>query len=135
MILHTLTFSGNINTSLQPGDIIYYAPTTTFGGSGINSVNIASSIVTFGVCTEIFKNGSTATTPTVPPNSIIVSHNNLATPAIPLPAPGDYIMFSKNKEVNSSSVKGYYAEVKLVNASTEKIELFSISSEVSESTK
>ena len=135
MILQTLTFSGNINTSLQPGDIIYYAPTTTSGGSGVNSVNIASNIVTFGVCTEIFKDGSTATTPSVPPNSIIVSYDNSVTPVIPLPALGDYIMFSKNKEVNSSSVKGYYAEVKLVNASTEKIELFSISSEVSESTK
>jgi len=141
MILHTLTFSGNINTSLQPGDIIYYASTTTSGGSGINSVNAPSNIVTLGVCVNIFKDGSQTTTPTIPPNSIIVSHNNGAVPVIPLPTPsspgvpGDYIMFSKNKEVNSSSVKGYYAEVKLVNASTEKIELFSISSEVSESSK
>ena len=44
-------------------------------------------------------------------------------------------MFAKNKEVNSSSLKGYYAEVKFVNNSNEKAELFSIGSGVSESSK
>ena len=141
MLVYTLTFSGNINASLQPGDIIYYAPTSTSGGSGINSVNLASNILTVGVCTDIYKQGSTTTIPTIPPNSIQISYDNTASPLVPLPTPaaigvtGDYIMFSKNKEVNSSSVKGYYAEVKFVNNSTEKVELFSISSSVSESSK
>ena len=48
---------------------------------------------------------------------------------------GDFIMFSKNKEVNNNSLLGYYAEVKLTNDSTDKIELFSLGSEVTESSK
>lgn len=48
---------------------------------------------------------------------------------------GDFIMFSKNKEVNNNSLLGYYAEVKLTNNSTDKIELFALGSEVTESSK
>ena len=135
MLLQTLTFSGNINVSLQPGDVIYYSPVTTSGGSGINVVNNVSNIVTFGVCTAVYNEGSTTTVPIVPPHSIVVSYDNNAAPPISPPATGDYIMFSKNKEVNSSGVKGYYAKVKLVNASKEDIELFSIGSQITESSK
>ena len=134
MIQETLTFGGNINTSLRPGDIIYYSPVSTVSGSGINSVNTASNIVTFGVCVGVFNDGISTSTPPTPPHSIIVSYDNTAGgPALPLP--GDYIMFSKNKEVNSSSIKGYYAEVTFVNNSTDKAELFSIGAEASESSK
>lgn len=44
-------------------------------------------------------------------------------------------MFSKNTAVNNSSLLGYYAEVKLTNSRTDKIELFSIGAEVVESSK
>ena len=44
-------------------------------------------------------------------------------------------MFSKNTSVNNSSLLGYYAEVKLTNTRTDKIELFSIGSEVTQSSK
>jgi len=129
-----LTLSGNLNTSLRPGDIIYYAPTGTVAGSNIGSINDATTIVTFGVCVNVFDAGSPAAVPPIAPHSIVVSYDDSAAgPAIP--TSGDYIMFSKNKEVNSSSVKGYYAEVTLVNDSTDKVELFSIGSEVSESSK
>ena len=47
----------------------------------------------------------------------------------------DFIMFSKNKEANNNSLLGYYAEVKLINNSTDKIELFTLGSEVTESSK
>ena len=59
--------------------------------------------------------------------------------AIPLPSYDplnpDYIMFEKDKQVNSSSLIGYYADVKLINDSKGEIELFSLGSEVSESSK
>ena len=48
---------------------------------------------------------------------------------------GDLVMFSKNKVVNDSGVTGYYADVKLTNSSTDRAELFALSSEVSESSK
>jgi len=51
------------------------------------------------------------------------------------PSQNDFIMFSKNTAVNNSSLLGYYAEVKLTNSRTDKIELFSIGAEVVESSK
>jgi hypothetical protein len=44
-------------------------------------------------------------------------------------------MFAKDKRVNKSSVSGYYASIKLENSSTEKAELFTIASEIQESSK
>ena len=52
-----------------------------------------------------------------------------------MPSSNDFIMFSKNKSVNNSSLLGYYAEVKLTNDSDKKAELFALGSEVSESSK
>ena len=46
-----------------------------------------------------------------------------------------FISFLKNNKVNKKSVKGYYAEVKFVNNSVEKAELFTVGSEISESSK
>ena len=51
------------------------------------------------------------------------------------PIEGDYIFFVKNQTINSSSLLGYYAEVKFENNSKEKVELFSVSSEITESSK
>jgi len=56
-------------------------------------------------------------------------------PYITPPTSTDYIMFGKNSVVNSSSILGYYAEAKFVNDSREKAELFSVGSEISESSK
>lgn len=55
-------------------------------------------------------------------------------PGNPLTAQS-FISFLKNNKINKKSVKGYYAEVKLVNNSHEKAELFSVGSEISESSK
>lgn len=130
MISKVLTFSSDINVSLQVGDIIYYSPTGATGS--FNTVNNPGTIVTFGVVTAIYNQGDTSLG--IPPYSIVVLYDdtNALTPA---PVTSDYIMFGKNKEVNSSSLKGYYAEVRFENWSTDKIELFSIGSEVSESSK
>jgi len=44
-------------------------------------------------------------------------------------------MFSKNTVVNTSGITGYYADVLLINDSTKKAELFSVGSQISESSK
>jgi len=49
--------------------------------------------------------------------------------------PDNFIMFSKDNKVNKNSLVGYYAEVKLENNSSSKAELFSIGSEITESSK
>ena len=42
------------------------------------------------------------------------------------PRIGDFLMFAKDRRANTSSLKGYYAEIDMVNSSSEKIELFAI---------
>ena len=49
--------------------------------------------------------------------------------------PNAFISFAKEKKVNTSSLLGYYADVKFINDSTKKAELFSVGSEVAESSK
>ena len=51
------------------------------------------------------------------------------------PANGDFVLFAKNSVISTSSLLGYYADVKFENNSTDKIELFSIGSEISQSSK
>ena len=119
MILQSLTFSDKLNFSLQVGDQILY-------------VDANSNIIEFGVVTKLLPNGDNVSQPPTPPNSIVVSYDpNTVSP----PSVNDYIMFSKNKEVNTSSLKGYFAEEEFVNNSTSDITLFSIGAEVSESSK
>ena len=44
-------------------------------------------------------------------------------------------MFAKEKKTNTTSLVGYYADVKFVNNSRDKAELFSVGSEITESSK
>ena len=44
-------------------------------------------------------------------------------------------MFAKNHVVNTSSLLGYYANVKFKNNSISKAEIFSINSEITESSR
>ena len=109
-----LTFDSNINSSLQVGDIIHFQQLTAFGPfDTIDSSGISK-------CGDVI--ALTKTTVTV----------NLTGTA---PVEGNYIMFAKNHAVNTSSLVGYYADVKLENNSHDKVELFSIGSEVTESSK
>lgn len=114
----TITFNGLLNTSCQIGDVAYYVPTTSSGGFLINS----SSIVEIGVINSI-----NVTNPLAPTITIT---NNLVSPPN-----GVFILFSKDNKANMSSILGYYAEVKLVNSSTDEAELFSIGAEMFESSK
>jgi hypothetical protein len=123
MPLATLTFSEPLNSSLQLGDIVYYSPTTIAPNSNIPKATTAS-MVKFGVVNNII----------VDPPSVKVIYD-AAIPLPPFTPSPAYIMFEKDKQVNSSSLIGYYANVKLINDSKGKIELFSLGSEVSESSK
>jgi len=51
------------------------------------------------------------------------------------PPVGSFIMFQKKRSVNENGLTGYYASVKMTNNSTDRVELFALSSEVSESSK
>ena len=52
-----------------------------------------------------------------------------------LPVAGDYVFCGKNTKVNTSGVRGYYAEVEMKNDSNSQAELFSVGAEISPSSK
>ncbi len=62
-------------------------------------------------------------------------HVDTASLNFAMPTASDYVFFSKNNELNMSEVLGYYAEVKFVNDSTSKAELFATTAEISSSSK
>ena len=109
-----LTFNNDINTSLQVGDTIYFQTPIT---AGILDTIDSNNITKYGEVTALTK------------NTITVS------PVGSTPVVNDFIMFAKNHAVNTSSLLGYFADVKFENNSTDKIELFSVGSEVTESSK
>ena len=115
MPLTTLTFPNDINVSVQVGDIIYYAPADTVN----NHDELTGSIVELGPVTNISG------------NSIEVTHDVSITP----PSSSDFIMFAKDRSANMSSLLGYFAEFRIINDSKAKSEMYSLSVDVTESSK
>ena len=105
-----MTFDHPVNTSLQVGDTIYKSVVT--GG-------VAASPVELGKCTALTSTVITCEIPTT----------------LARPGSTDFILFSKNNKSNLSSLNGYFAEVEMKNDSTDKIELYQVGSDISESSK
>ena len=103
-----ITFDNSINSSIQLGDIAYYA---TDLGNGISSSPIlAGTIINVS-------------------NKSIVVNTDMSLSG------NAYFLFAKNIHANESSLKGYWADVKLTNNSNERVELFAVSSETTFSSK
>ena len=118
----TLSFD-NTNFSAQVGDIIYYSH------SGVNIGGFDNAALeNTRMLGEILSIESNATGGI----NITVRYDDAVTTP---PVNGDYISFAKDKRVNTSSLLGYYASIKFINDSTDKVELFSVGSEVVESSK
>ena len=109
-----LTFPNDINVSVQIGDIIYYTPITI---NGIH--NTAGTIVELGSVISISG------------NTIVVDYQT----GTILPHASDFIMFAKDRNVNMSSLLGYFAKFRIKNNSKEKAEMYSISVDITESSK
>ena len=127
MALITITFPNPINTSVQANrnatatdpkgaDIAYFTSITELG-----SFNTATDLVEIGPITSI--NRGT--------NTITVFYSSTSN----VPSSGDFIMFAKNRIVNAGSVLGYYAKLRVKNNSTKRAELYSLSVDVTESSK
>ena len=115
----------NLNTSLQVGDMIYVTSTTgDLLGQSINksgtSINADNRV---GILRKIEQTA---------PTTYILHVDDQGYPATV--TQGEFLMFSKYNQ-SDDDIKGYYMEVKLVNNSRKKAELFSLSSEVTESSK
>ena len=124
-----IPFPDPINISCQVGDIVYAIGVAAAGGSvAPNAFQVAnlSTALEIGFIWQITnQEGLIAGVPI----SIDVWQTG-AGPCSTNPSPcfnsGDFIMFSKDKAVNTSGIKGYYAEATFKNASLGDIELFSI---------
>ena len=115
-----LNFTKPLNVSCQVGDTAYYVGTTSLGGFDKNSEDV----VEIGQIREISAGQSNA--PIV--YCLTLLPNSLDTDV-------KFILFSKDNEVNLSSILGYYAEVKMVNDSTSAAELFSVGVDAFSSSK
>jgi len=113
-----LTFTNEINTSVQVGDTAYYSTVNTTGG-----FSTSSSITYIGPISLIDTS-----------NKQIVC-NPASVSSSSQPPEGSFILFSKDNRVNMASPIGYYGQAKFKNDSTTKGEMFSAACEVFESSK
>ena len=120
-----LTFPNDINVSVQfnpnatpanplGADIIYFTPTNTVGIH-----NTAVNIMELGPVVAIIEN-------------MIRVNYDIGTQ---IPENGDFIMFAKRRSTNMSSLLGYFAKFRIRNNSQDKAEMYSISVDVTESSK
>ena len=111
----------SVNDSLQVGDKVFIS--LRANNTNINNIDLTySDPVLIG---EAIKIGL---------QHIVISFNNSTTGPC-APERGDYLMFAKDKKVNTSGLKGYYLKASFINNSTSYAELFSVGSELSESSK
>ena len=128
MLTLTLPMGGiTLNESLQLGDKIYYSPQSNVvdGGFATEFSQTSGTVYELGVLVSM------SPQPVVLYDDTIIGCSG----CFPLPTTGDFIMFQKDQRVNNASVSGYYMKASFRNTSNQKIELFSIGSEVTESSK
>ena len=120
----TIDLNHTLNTSVQVGDIAYWVETDTINLGSINAWNIQDSVINLlGPILSINSTNQVV-------HSIVV---DVDPSTVSLPALNNFLMFSKDNIANMSSILGYYAQLKLVNNSSEYAELFSVGSEIEES--
>jgi len=111
-----LTFTEPLNTSCQVGDTAYYVSSTSASGGFTTGQH--NNIIEIGIITDI--------------TGLVITIGSSLVASVPN---GSFILFSKDNKVNLSSLLGYYAELKIVNNSTDKVELFSVGVDTFESSK
>ena len=128
------------NYSVKPGDMAYYIRSVPGGSGGFETHNIGEEIVKIGriksIETENYTGGD---------KLIVRCLTNLSVTEYPVGQSdcnsqgcankGDFIFFAKDRNVEESSLVGYYGQFKFINTSRQKAELFATSCEVSESSK
>jgi len=124
MPIINIPFDNPINISAQVGDMVYAVNTASAGGA-VDSFEkgTLSNALEIGWIQQIINQEGLDSS--VKPTLVVMQTNsNLPNPQ------QNYIMFSKNKAVNTSGIKGYYAEVTFNNDSLKDVELFSVGAEV-----
>jgi hypothetical protein len=101
------------NASLQVRDVAYYVKDDD---TSTSITSFTDNVKRIGIITSVG-------------TSHIVVDSTIGPPA------NAFLMFSKDKIANNTSLLGYFAEVKLINDSKGKAELFALSSEIGLSSK
>ena len=124
-----LFFDYPLNVSVQPGDTIYYTPTSpsdpnSFPQAGRNfqSLNLMTKPIKYGFVLEVHHD-----------EPYWINVNNI--PGVPDPNPEQYIFFSKDRRANISGIIGYFAETTFINDSSLQTEIFATGLDYVESSK
>lgn len=154
-----LGFNGNLNTSIDVGDSVYFVYPSNVGANTDNSSQFSTATIAdqpsstnpiiLGTVDSIQTNdvsnpyyvdqelsvvvdsGTPNETTTIVNTIINVQEDG----PIITPLPSAFYFFSKNNRYNMSSLTGYYGDAKFNNNSTDKAELFSTACEIVESSK
>ena len=130
MAEYNIRFSKKINKSLQVNDYVYAISTGATTVSATDLVGRVSDVRNTNFIADTDDNNGNAIT-----TGVFDNQNPPQEIALKVPSAGDFIMFRKDNRVNNCSLKGYYAEVTLTNTDVNKKELFSLGSEITESSK
>lgn len=109
----TLTFPNPLNVSVQIGDVAYFT----------NSTNVYEGVELNKIGNIVDINQGT--------NTIVCE----ISPSALRPTNESFIMFTKDNTQNTGSLLGYFARLQFRNGSTEYAEIFSVGSEIFESSK
>ena len=134
MARYNIRFSNKVNKSLQVNDYVYAISTGADTVSATDLVGRVSEVrnANFTADTEELVQDTNGVNPG---EENYIETKQAITGANKVPSAGDFIMFRKDNRVNNCSLKGYYAEVTLTNTDVNKKELFSLGSEITESSK
>ena len=109
-----ISLTSPINQSCQVGDIVHYVKTGSVSTFDVNT----TPMVYVGSILSISDDGTYVT----------LTCN--ITPGVTPPSVDDFILFSKDRRVNETSLLGYYAEFEFKNDSNNRAELFMTGCEV-----
>lgn len=107
----TLTFNNALPEGIQVGDTAYYLDIST------------QTEIEMGPITSIIDG---------PPTWVVIIN---AGTGVPAPATEDFIYYAKDPAATIGQLKGYYAEIQFINNTTNYAELYSVGTEVFESSK
>ena len=139
---YKITFTNEINTSVQNGDNLYLRIFPADAVNDDNGVQITSAVnAVENILVGKIENLSSKTIDVEANSDFNTTISDLtaeleSTDSQPLNySDVSFFSFHKNNNLNVSNVKGYFAKVKMSVTSSSKKELFSIGSEVSVSSK
>jgi len=121
------TIQGEINSSVQVGDNIYFSLKTLDSG-----YETSSSFTYSGVVKNITKGLSSAV---IAVNADNVDNIPGGTNYQNVNANDYFLFFSKDASANINRIKGYHANVTMINDSDKKAELFTVGAEIQSSSK